>query len=344
MDRVAAVGCGYWGPNLIRNLLEIAGVEVSVICDRDLARAQAIQNYYPQLKITTSYEEVLADSSIDAVVLATPAQTHARLAEAALLAGKHTFVEKPLALATPDCIRLTNLARKQERVLMVGHTFLYNDAVARLQKILEAGDLGSVLYLHARRLNLGQIRQDVNALWNLAPHDISIMIHLLKEMPERVSARGYKFLRQENEDLVTVTLEFPSGKVGFIDVSWLSPNKVRDLTIVGSEKMALYNDVDPDATIVIYDKGVDAASQANSNFGEFQYKLRFGDVRIPHVRVREPLRVELGHFLECIRNGTEPLSGGENGTQVVRVLEAAQESLSRGGSPVRINQGLSIAA
>lgn len=344
MDRVAAVGCGYWGPNLIRNLMEIPGIEVKVLCDRDLSRARSLQHYYPQLKITDSFDEVLADDTISAVVLATPAQTHARLAGQALQAGKHTFVEKPLALNSADCAGLTQLAAEKNRVLMVGHTFLYNDAVNRLRKIVEGGELGEVWYLHARRLSLGQIRQDVNALWNLAPHDVSIMLHLLHEMPERVSARGYRFLRQEVEDLVTVTLEFPSGKVGLIDVSWLSPNKVRDLTIVGSEKMVLYNDVNPDAMIVLYDKGVESVPQRNTNFGEFQYKLRYGDVRIPHVRVREPLRVELEHFVECIRSGSKPISGGDNGTQVVQVLEAAQASLGRGGATVRLSKTLGIAA
>jgi predicted dehydrogenase len=339
--RIAAVGCGYWGPNLIRNLIEIPSVDVPVICDRDLQRAKAIQRQYPNLKITRSFDAILEDPEVDGVILATPAVTHCELAEKALAAKKHTFVEKPLALTSADCLKLIQAAEVNQRILMVGHTFLYNDAVTRLKQIIDNGDLGDIWYLHARRLNLGQIRQDVNAMWNLAPHDVSILLYLLQETPDCVVARGYDFLQEGMQDLVTMTLEFPSGRVGFIEVSWLSPSKVRDVTVVGSRKMALYNDIDPDAKVTLYDKGVENLPPPNpTNYGEFQFRLRYGDVHIPHVTVREPLRVELTHFADCIRNNCQPLSNGRNGLQVVEVLEAAQQSLMRAGTAVSLKPRL----
>ncbi len=345
MQRLAVVGCGYWGPNLIRNLMEIPQVEVPIICDRDLQRAKAMQRQYPNVRITRSYDAVITDPAVDGVILATPADTHATLAEAALRAKKHTFVEKPLALTTSDCQRLIDVAEINERILMVGHTFLYHDAVVRLKQLIDDGELGEIWYVHARRLNLGQIRQDVNAMWSLAPHDVSILLYLLQESPSCVIARGYDFLQQGMQDLVCLTLEFPSGKVGFIEVSWLSPNKVRDMTVVGSRKMALYNDVDPDAKLTLYDKGIeDLPPPKTANYGEFQFRLRYGDVHIPHVTVREPLRVQLTHFAHCMRHGCQPLSDGCNGLQVVEVLEAAQLSLDRAGSAISLEPRLAAVA
>jgi len=342
--RVAVVGCGYWGPNLVRAFTELPEAEVAWVYDRDMGRARAVARQFPGIRVAAGLEQVLQDSGVDAVAVATPAHTHAALAEAILRAGKHTFVEKPLALSSADCRKLIELARSRQRILMVGHTFLFNDAVIRLQEIIARGELGEVWYLHARRLNLGQIRQDVNALWNLAPHDISIMLFLLGEFPEQVVARGYDFLGQGMEDLVTLTLEFGSGKVGIIEVSWLSPNKVRDLTVVGSRKMALYNDVSTDARLVLYDRGVDNVPPELTNFGEFQFRLRFGDVHIPHLPMREPLRVEVQHFVECVRTGKRPLTDGENGLRVVEVLEAAQQSLAENGATISLVRSVGLAA
>lgn len=342
--RVAVVGCGYWGPNLIRNLMELPNVELSALCDQDIARARSVARSDANIRLTTQFASILDDADIDSVVLATPAETHAAMVTQALAAGKHVFVEKPLALNRFDCQRLIDQAAAARRTLMVGHTFLYNDAVLKLKKCIDSGDLGDVWYLHARRLNLGKIRRDCNAMWNLAPHDVSILLHLLQDRPTRVLARGYNFLRQPMQDYVSMTLEFATGKVGFIEVSWLSPHKVRDVTVVGSAKMAVYDDVDPDAKITLYDKGVDHLPTETANFGEFQLRLRVGDVHIPHVRMREPLNVELAHFVDCCRTGKRPVSDGQNGLEVVEVLEAAQQSLMNDGRPVSLASRVSRAA
>lgn len=341
--KCAVVGCGYWGPNLIRNLQELPSAELAILCDRDEARLKTMLARCPGAKGTSRFEDVLEDATIEAVILATPAETHASMVDAALRAGKNTFVEKPLALTRADCYDLIETAKETGRTLMVGHTFLYNDAVQHLRGMIEENELGDVCYVHARRLNLGKIRRDCNAMWNLAPHDVSIILHLFQERPHRVMARGYNFLGQKMQDYVTMTLEFPSGKVGFIDVSWLSPHKVRDVTVVGSTKMALYDDVSPDAKITVYDKGVESGAESG-NFGEFQLKLRFGDVHIPHIRMREPLNVELGHFVECCQTGKTPISDGKNGLDVVEVLEAAQKSLEQDGTPVSLRPRLAVAA
>ncbi|MGH2353223.1 MAG: Gfo/Idh/MocA family protein, partial [Chloroflexota bacterium] len=352
--RAGVVGAGYWGPNLIRNLAELPGAPLVAVCDTQPERLAYVRARYPGVRLFDSLDQMLAEPDLNAVVIATPAETHARLAEQALEAGKHVFVEKPLATSSAAGGELAALAEARDLVLMVGHTFLHNDAVRWVKAKIDAGDLGDVLYLYSRRLNLGQVRQDINVVWNLAPHDVSIMLYLLAERPVRVACAGHCFLQPGVEDVAFLTLEFgssPNGgharRAAHIHVSWLDPNKVREVVVVGTRKMVVYDDVDADHMIQVYDKGIDRivaeAEEADDPFrrqvesyGEFKLLLRTGDLTVPKIRFTEPLRNELAHFVECVETGRQPLTDAVNGLEVVRVLEAADESLRAGGRPVEI--------
>ena len=346
--RVGVVGAGYWGPNLIRNLAELPRSPLAAVADRDPARLESARARYPQVRFYGDLDELLADSEVNAVVLATPAELHERHAMAALAAGKHVFVEKPLATTSDGCRRLAAEAERLGKVLMVGHTFLHNDAVRWVKERIDAGDLGDVLYLYSRRLNLGQVRQDVNVAWNLAPHDVSIMLYLLGQRPARVTCHGQSFLQKGVEDVALLVLEFDETATGarraaHIHVSWLDPNKVREVVVVGSKKMIVYDDVDADHMIRVYDKGVDRRPAQEDprerldSFGEFKLWLRWGDLTVPKLRVSEPLRNEMAHFVRCVETGERPLTDATNGLEVVRVLEAADQSLRAGSTPVDIS-------
>ena len=347
--RVGVVGAGYWGPNLIRNLAELPGAPLAAVCDSNPARLDYARGRYPAIRLYLSLAALLHDPGVNAVVLATPVESHAELAEQALLAGRHVFVEKPLATSSAACRRLAGLAGEQRLVLMVGHTFLHNDAVRWTKQKIDSGELGDILYLYSRRLNLGQVRQDINVVWNLAPHDVSIMLYLLGERPERVTCAGHSFLRPGVEDVAFLTLEFGPGpntsarRAAHVHVSWLDPHKVREVVVVGSKKMIVYDDVDADHMIRVYDKGVDRVPagddpfrQPVESFGEFKLIVRSGDLTIPKIRFAEPLRNEMAHFVECVETGTRPLTDARNGEDVVRVLEAADRSLRTGGQPVAV--------
>ena len=348
--RVGVVGAGYWGPNLIRNLAELPGSPLAAVCDVQPARLEYARARYPGVALYDTFDGLLADEGVNAVVIATPPETHARLAGQALQAGKHVFVEKPLATSSAACRELASLADARGLALMVGHTFLHNDALRWTKQRIDADDLGEVLYLYSRRLNLGQVRQDVNVVWNLAPHDVSIMLYLLGERPQRVACAGHCFLQTGVEDVAFLTLEFgtlPGGRArraAHVHVSWLDPNKVREVVVVGSRKMIVYDDVDADHMIQVYDKGVDRVPPAEDtfrqpveSFGEFKLMLRTGDLLVPKIRFTEPLRNETAHFVECIETGKRPLTDAQNGLEVVRILEAADESLRAGGQPVEID-------
>jgi predicted dehydrogenase len=332
--RVAVVGCGYWGPNLVRNFQALPEAQLVACCDLDQAALTRMGQLYPHARLISEAEQLFADPTVDAVAIATPARSHYALARAALLAGKHVLVEKPLAMTSGEARALTELAREQGRVLMVGHVFEYHPAVQYIKGMLDAGDLGQVFYLYSTRVNLGRVQQDINALWSIAPHDISILLYLLGQMPEKVSAQGASFLNGRVEDVVFLTLTFPRSVLAHVHVSWLDPSKARRLTIVGSRKMVVYDDVADEGKVKVYDKGV--YRKGDEIFGEFQYRVHAGDIAIPKIDMTEPLRLECAHFLDCVREGKEPRTGGENGERVVRVLEAAQASLDQGGTTVMI--------
>jgi len=335
MVRIGIIGCGYWGQNLIRDFSEIDNTKLAACSDLDEGRLASLKKRLQGVVITKNYSDIINDRSIDAVVIATPAQGHYKIAKEALAAGKHTFVEKPLTFILKEAEELVDLSDKVKRILMVGHTFEFNPAVEKIKDYLKKKELGDVYYITSRRLNLGKIREDINAMWNLAPHDISILIYLLENMPTEVRAWGASFLQEGIEDLVIVTLTFPGNVIASIQVSWLDPLKVREMVIVGSKKMVVYDDVDNEGKIKVYDKGADRFASSQP-FGEFQIKLRAGDILIPKLSMHEPLKRECEHFVKCIMENKVPLTDGRNGARVVKVLTAAQESLKNGGKVVKI--------
>jgi len=333
--RIGVVGLNYWGPNLARNVDRLPDAELAWCCDLDdkvLAKARSL---FPDARATADLDEVLADESVDAVIVATSVPTHYALGKRVLEAGKHAFIEKPMALTAADAEDLVATAAAGDRRLMVGHLLEYHPAVRKVKELLDAGELGKIFYVYANRLNLGKVRPDENALWSLGPHDISVINFLTGEEPEEVSARGECYLQPGVEDVVFGYIKFPSGMVGHLHVSWLDPHKSRRITVVGSEKMAVFDDMDADRKVTVYDKA--AVVPQYQSYGEY-VTLRFGDIHIPHIANDEPLRLEVQHFVDCIREGKRPLSDGRDGLNVVRVLEAMQVSLREGGRPVKTSE------
>lgn len=337
---VAVIGCGYWGPNLIRNFASLPEVRAVTACDLDRSRLEQIGSQYQNVRIETEYDEVLEDPDVDAVAIVTPVRTHFTLASRALEAGKHVFIEKPMAASVTEAERLIALASEHERRLMVGHTFVYNPTVVRIRELVEAGELGDVMYICSRRLNLGLFQQDINATWDLAPHDISIILYVLGKDPISVSCTGMAHLNPEVEDVTMLTLEFDRNEMAVIHSSWIEPRKVRETTIVGTRKMLVYDDTQPLEKIRIYDKRVEAPPHYDT-FAEFTYSYHYGDVYSPYIKQVEPLKVEAQAFVDAIMRKKPSLSDGREGLRVVRVLEAASESLRLGGTPVRpLNEGV----
>lgn len=333
-DAVALVGFGYWGPNLARNLQQLAGPRWRYLVDTSAERRERAAARYPQVTVTGELDDVLADPDVGAVVLATPAATHAALGTRLLEAGRHVLVEKPLALSTVDAVGLARLADERGLVLMVGHTFEYVPAVRVMKEIIDSGEIGDVLYLHAQRLNLGRIQSDVNAFWSIGPHDVSIANYLLGQPPLWASARGARYLHEHVEDVAFVTLGYPGGVLAHLHVSWLDPSKTRRTTVVGSKQMIVYDDMDADARLRVFDKGADRLDP--DSYGGWQYKLRDGAMYVPRLEMVEPLAEELRHFLECARTGARPRTDGWNGVAVVSVLEAVDASLRAGGADVAV--------
>jgi predicted dehydrogenase len=333
--KVGVIGCGYWGPNLIRNFIQLNESDVVRVADLEEHRLRRMKELYPSIETTKDYEDIVADPKIDIVAVATPVQTHFEFASKALSAQKHVFVEKPMAASVEEAEQLIQLAEKNQRKLMVGHTFLYTSAVQKMKAIIDSGELGEIYYISSQRLNLGLFQQDINVIWDLAPHDISIILYLLGQEPHSVSAIGSPHINPAIEDIAILSMDFSNGLVAFIQSSWLDPDKIRKMTVVGSKKMLVYDDVQPTEKIRMYDKGVEKPKHYDT-FAEFPYSYKYGDITIPKLDGTEPIRTQLSHFIECVKNGTPPLSDGKNGLQVVKILEAAQKSLDQGNNQVNI--------
>lgn len=330
---VGVVGCGYWGPNLIRNFRSLPNCRVKSMCDANEARLKNLRALYPEVEGVTDYTRLLDDSEIDAVVVATPVKHHHSLAKASLLAGKHTFIEKPMAASAGECEELIEIADRKGLILMVGHTFLYSAPVQKMVEIIEAGDIGEIRYINSRRLNLGLFQKDINVAWDLAPHDISIILQILGELPLTINCQGNAHVTPGIQDVTNMSLVFPHKRFATIQSSWLEPRKVREMTIVGTRRMIVYDDLQTQEKLRIYDVRVDRPPHYNT-FAEFHYSYHYGDSYIPHLKQTEPLRTECEHFLECIEDGSTPLTNGRKGLELVRILEASSESLAAGGKPV----------
>ena len=336
--RVTVIGCGYWGMNHIRVLNELPDAEVAV-CDSRTGRLDEVARRFPEVMLTDDIEEALEDQDLDAVVVCTPAATHHEVASLALRAHKHVLVEKPLTLSVAEADDLIDLANAVDRVLLTGHTFIYNEGVKRVKALVGEGALGETYYLYATRTNLGPFRSDVNALWDLAPHDIAIFNYLLSDVPESVSAIGGSVLGNGLEDVGFITLRYPRSKLGHIHVSWADPHKVRECVVVGSDRRIAFNDLDPVERVRVFDRGVklDVGDGATS-FGE-HLQIREGDITSPALAATEPLKHLCGHFLHCIRRDERPLTPGRDGRDVVAVMQAIEASLAQDGAPVRVDAG-----
>ncbi|MFL5963594.1 MAG: Gfo/Idh/MocA family protein [Gaiellaceae bacterium] len=340
MLRIGLIGLGYWGPNYARVITELPESELVVVCDASSDALDFIRSRAPGARTATNADDVFTAEDVDAVVIATPTSTHYALALAALVGGKHVLCEKPLAATVAECDELIDVAARNQRVLFVGHTFLFNPAVRRMRSLIEEGAVGKLLYAHAARTGLGPIRQDVNALWDLAPHDLSILFHLFGQEPVSVSATGQAFLREGVEDVVFAQLRFGDGAIAGIHVSWLDPYKVRRVTAVGEQRMVVFDDIAVDEKLKVFDKGAsyDAISESarGTEFGEYRAVIRDGDILIPKVAAQEPLKEQVLEFIRCCETGERPATDGVAGRRVVAVLEAATESLRLRGAPVDV--------
>lgn len=332
---VGVVGAGYWGPNLIRNFNNISGFHVKYVCDIDPVRLDHMKQLYRDIEGVTDFDIMLEDNDLDAIAVATPVSLHYDLAKKSLLAGKHTFIEKPMASSVAQCRELVDTADENGLVLMVGHTFIYTAAVRKIKEIIDWGDIGDLYYISSRRMNLGLFQKDINVAWDLAPHDITIILYIMGLLPESVNCQGKAHVTPGIEDVSNMSLNFSNGGFATIQSSWLDPNKIRIMTIVGSKRMIVYDDMEPLDKIKIYDKRVEAPPHYDS-FAEFQYSYHYGDMYSPYIKQNEPLKVECTHFLDCILNGRKPETGGVEGLQVIQILEASSESLKNGGCKVKI--------
>lgn len=333
MIEVGLVGTGHWGPNIARSLELTGNATVRWLCDLDGDRLSKLAGRHPQAKTTNDIMDVLEDAAVSGVAISTPVSTHYELARRALEAGKHLLLEKPMTRNSREARELIRLAEEKRLILMVGHVFVYNASIRALKDLIHSGELGEILYLSFVRTNLGPVRTDVNALWDLASHDISIMAYLLDGFPSDVTARGQAFLNAGIEDAVFATFGFPDGLLAHVDVSWLNPRKMRRLTVVGSKKMAVWDDLELQRPIQIYDGHVEEAEELTDTFIEYKTRVVDSGVYIPPVRLNQPLQAECEHFIECIEQGRRPLSDGYSGLQVVLILEAATASM-RSGSAV----------
>jgi predicted dehydrogenase len=338
---VALVGYGYWGVNLARNLKASAHISLVGIVEEDPSRRAAAAEAFPDVGTWSSVQALLDDSPAEALVIATPAATHGDIALQALERKRHVLIEKPMALRLEVAEEIERVGSSMGLVVMAGHTFLYSPPVRRLYDYIVQGELGKVQYIYSQRLSLGRIRRDCSALWNLAPHDVSILLYLLREDPVEVSARALSFVQNEIPDVFFATIQFESGITANLHVSWLDPRKVRLMTVVGDRKMAVFDDVSPDQKITLYDAGVDQGQEHGlgeyTSMGEFQWRTRVGDVVIPRIPMVEPLQAEVEAFARACQGGEDPPSNARHGVKVVRTLAAIDESARQGGAPIRIS-------
>ena len=334
---VGLVGYGYWGPNLARNFSALTGVNLEAVCDIDPRRLEHMKKMHPGTRAWTDLGKMLGDEELDAVVIATPLKSHYAAAKACLLAGKHVLLEKPMAHSSGECEELIAIARLRGLTLMVGHTYLYSEAFSKITKIIESGEVGEIRYINCQRLNLGVFQSDTNVAWDLAAHDLSMILTVMGELPLVVNCQGNAHVNPEIEDVTNLSLTFSDKRFATVQSSWLEPRKVRQITFVGTRKMIIYDDLEPHAKIRIYDVRVDCPPHYNS-FAEFQYAYHYGDCYIPHIDQREPLMNMCRHFLDCIENQIEPISSGGKGLEVVKILEACDDSIRSLGGPVYLSK------
>lgn len=332
---VGIVGCGYWGPNLARNFSLLQECRLGALCDLDEDRREAMRALYPEVPLYADCDEMLEQRDLDAIVVATPLRHHHSIAKKALLSGRHVLVEKPLAASGEECLDLIRTASSSGLILMVGHTFLYSAPVRMIRQLIEDGELGEIRYINSQRLNLGLFQKDINVAWDLAPHDLSIILHLLGVMPCRVNCQGNAHVTPGIEDVCNISMTFPSGQFATVQSSWIEPRKVRQMTIVGTKKMVVYDDIEPLGKLRIYDTRIETPPHYE-NFGEFHYAYHYGDSYIPRIEQAEPLRLMCQHFAEAVLTGTPPLSDGFHGLDTVRILEACTNSLRAGGAGVEV--------
>ena len=330
---IAVIGCGYWGPNLVRNFRSQPDCRVKIMCDINEDRLDHMSALYREIDTTSDVNSVFNDPDVDALVVATPVDLHYEFAKRGLEAGKHVFVEKPMTSSAVHSRELVELATGKNLTLMVGHTFIYSAPVRKIKEIIESGELGEIYYISSRRLNLGLFQRDINVTWDLAPHDISIILYIFGAIPKSVNCQGKAHINPGIEDVTSLCLNFENGGFATIQSSWLDPNKVREMVFVGSKKMLVFDDNEPLEKIKIYDKRVEAPPHYD-DFASFTYSYHYGDMLAPYIQQTEPLKVETAHFLDCIRTGEKPLSSGENGHHVVQILEASSRSLEIGGAEV----------
>ena len=340
MIRVGIVGLGYWGPNLVRCFSDLENCKLTTVCDQSYDQLLRIKDRFPGVFPIENYDSLLSGDFVDAVVIATPTTSHYEMAKKALENDLHVFVEKPLAETPEQCQELIDIANERNRVLFVGHVFLHSSPVVQVREIIEKGELGNINYISSRRLNLGPVRNDVGSLYDLAPHDISMMLYLLGENPTTVACSGFDRLKPGIHDVCNLTMKFPGNRMGMVHVSWLDPRKERVLTVVGDKKMAVYDDLEQEK-IKIFDKGVEAPSRS-ADFAEFQLSYRYGGSYCPFVQEKEPLKAECADFIRCINEGDIPMTDGVNGLHVVEVLDAARTSLRHGGMPIELGDRVAV--
>jgi predicted dehydrogenase len=333
---VGVLGCGYWGPLLVRNFKSLPDCRLKAVCDANVARLKHLSTLYPDVEGMTDAEQFVNGRGLDAIVIATPVKDHYSFAKASLLAGKHTFIEKPMASSSAECEELIDIAERNGLVLMIDHTFLYSAPVQKIAEIVQAGDLGDIRYINSRRLNLGLFQKDINVAWDLAPHDISIILHILGEFPTAINCQGNAHITPQVEDVTNMSLSFPHKRFATIQSSWLEPRKIREMTIVGTRRMIVYDDLRTREKIRIYDVRVERPPHYDT-FAEFQYSYHYGDSYIPHIHQEEPLKLACRHFLDCIETLAQPITGGRQGLEMIRILEAASASLKMNGAPVKFS-------